>query len=153
MLDIWRSEPILLSDRVAADAQRPSTNAAWKQLRILDMPPEIEELAHGILLHTGCARLLHLLASRPQTANTLSDLAHLLDETEDIVRRGLVVLADHGAVQEITAAGETFYALSRDPSARARISAFLDWRWQKIQRMRRLLQLLETDGRTETWGV
>lgn len=152
MLGTCRSELLSPSERVAADAHRLSENAERTQLQMLDMPSEIEGLARGILPYTGCARLLHLLASRPQTANTLSDLAHLLNEREDIVRRGLGVLADHGAVQEFTAAGRTFYALSRDSSARARILAFLDWRRQRIQHMRRLLRLLEADGHADMWG-
>lgn len=129
-----------------------SENTEWIRGLDRDMSPDIEDLASAILSCRGSVRLLSLLASRPQTANTLADLTHLLNESEDIVRRGLAVLADHGAIQEFTVAGKTFYALARDPSALARLSAFIGWRRQRIQHMRRLLQVLEADCRNEVWG-
>lgn len=89
-----------------------SENTEWIRGLDRDMSPDIEDLASAILSCRGSVRLLSLLASRPQTANTLADLTHLLNESEDIVRRGLAVLADHGAIQEFTVAGKTFYALA-----------------------------------------
>ncbi len=132
-------------DRAFAPTLRLPERAHLKQMLAQSAPRDIEDFASDILHCAGCARLLSLLADRPQTANTLSDLAHLLGESEDVVEQGLRASADQGALQRFTAAGTTFYALTHNQQALARISAFLGWRRQMIQNVHWLLGVLEAN--------
>ncbi len=121
------------------------TSMRWNQMLVRSVPSEIEDFTRAVLSCAGCVRLLCFLARRPRVANTTSDLAGLLGESEAVIRRALETLTDYRAVEQFTVGEKVFFRLTKDRQALARVLAFLSWREQWVQRAHWVIRNLGED--------
>ncbi|MEM3486572.1 MAG: hypothetical protein QXI12_13245 [Candidatus Methanomethyliaceae archaeon] len=120
-----------------------STIELWNANPSLKMPVpgerEPDELVKICLSRPSCARLLHALASRPNTFMTLPDLAAYARCDESEAESAMRQLEQSGLIRRLEVGGFRFYALSEDPSSRAVVSRFRTWcedqrnRWRAVQ--------------------
>ncbi len=139
------SKHVPRADAATADRLWFHTSMRWKQMLVRSVPSEIEDFTRAVLNCAGCVRLLCFLARRPRVANTVSDLAGLMDESETLVRLALGTLTTYRAVEQFTVGEKVFFRLTKERQALARVSAFLNWREQWVQRAQWVIRNLGED--------